>query len=414
MRYAVLVVLFVSLFVSVSALAPAPCPAAENPPPGSAVPDDPSTAGDAEAEPIFTPAESEALVRALESERDDLGLVGGIVGVWDGEGAEWVQQIGAAARDGEPIQRDTHLRIGSVTKTFTGELILRLADEGKLSLDDPVSRYVDSVPNGDEVTLRHLGRMESGYATYTYDPEFQQAIFSDPERSWTPGELLEIAWENTRAGCPHSSAHCFEPGTAFAYSNTNLALLGLVAEKVTGQPLRELFRRYFFEPLGMDHTSMPTDASLPTPYAHGYSTQGCSETTGPVCDITKFNPTWGYGTGDLVSTLDDLRIWARVAGSGSRLAPASRAERFFASRLPPSRPGTAYSFALGINHGEWWGHTGSIPGFTTTMLHHPYDDLTVVVMTNGDELPRKSDPEGRRGTPSKALARLVVDALTDG
>ncbi|MBO6575177.1 MAG: beta-lactamase family protein [Rhodothermales bacterium] len=358
----------------------------------------------------FDDATVEALSSALEAQRADLDLAGAIVGVWMGDD-EWTHTLGHVDRArSAPMSTDLHFRIGSVTKTFTGELILRLVDEGVLSLDDTVDMYLPDAPRASEVTIRHLGRMESGYATYTFDPDFQAALFAGGNITWRPMDVIQIGWDNTAAECPIVPGYCFDPGTDFAYNNTNLAMLGLIAEQETGTPLRDLFRTYLLTPAGMSNTLMPTNASLPSPYPRGYSTQGLAEGSREVHDVTDWNPTWGYGTGDMVSTLADLRIWAEIIGSGSGLSAAMRAERFRESRFPPNQPGRAYSFALGVKDG-FWGHTGSTTGYTTTVKHNPDRGVTLVVLTNGDQHYRRDTSDERPYTPSDVLADAVLEIL---
>ena len=127
-----------------------------------------------------------------------------------------------------PPRADTHFRIASNTKTMTAAVIVQLAQEGKLSLDDPVSKYVPGVPNGDNITIAELLEMRSGLYNYTDAPELSASLDRDPTKVWTPDELLAIAFAHP----PN-----FPPGTAYEYNNTNYALLGLIAEKVDGKPL---------------------------------------------------------------------------------------------------------------------------------------------------------------------------------
>src|SRR4029079_13823122 len=104
--------------------------------------------------------------------------------------------------------------------------VLQLADAGKLALDDPIAKYVDGVPEGDKITLRELARMQSGLVSYSATDGFQQAFFADPQRNFTPRELLDWAF---------ALPNTFPPGAGFEYCNTNTILLGLVVEKVSGQ-----------------------------------------------------------------------------------------------------------------------------------------------------------------------------------
>src|SRR5262245_40699042 len=125
---------------------------------------------------------------------------------------------------------DTHFRIASNTKTMTAAVIMLLAQEGKLSLDDRVSKYVAGVPNGDTITIAQLLDMRSGLYNYTDAPQLWASLDRDPTKVWSPDEVLAIAFARPAN---------FPPGTAYQYNNTNYALLGLIAEKADGKPLAQ-------------------------------------------------------------------------------------------------------------------------------------------------------------------------------
>ena len=156
-----------------------------------------------------------------------------------------------------------HFRIGSITKTFTGTVILQLVDEGKLRLDDPIAKYQPEVPNGANITIRQLLQMTSGLFNYTDDPAWNQALDANRQRVWSPQELVAIALAHP----PY-----FAPGTDFHYSNTNTVLLGLIIEQITGNNVADEFARRIFTPLGMRETVMPppTMAAIPDPHPRGY------------------------------------------------------------------------------------------------------------------------------------------------
>jgi D-alanyl-D-alanine carboxypeptidase len=123
---------------------------------------------------------------------------------------------------------DTHFRAASNTKTMTAAVIVLLVQEGKLGFDDPVSKYVEGVPNGDDITINELLKMRSGLYNYTSAPELGESLDHDSTRVWTPQELLAIAFKRPAI---------FAPGKEYDYCNTNYALLGLIAEKLDGAPL---------------------------------------------------------------------------------------------------------------------------------------------------------------------------------
>src|SRR6266478_7260788 len=159
-----------------------------------------------------------------------------------------------------PPGADTHFRIASNTKTMTAAVIVLLAQEGKLSLDDPVSKYVSGVPDGDNITIAELLNMRSGLYSYDDDPEFWAILDRDPTKVWSPAEVLAIAFKN---------APYFPPGTGFHYSNDNYALLGLIAEKIDGKPLAQAMQDRLFGPLGLQHTLLPgsTVSTIPEPFS---------------------------------------------------------------------------------------------------------------------------------------------------
>ena len=146
---------------------------------------------------------------------------------------------------------------------MTAAVIVLLAQEGKLRFDDPVSKYVEGVPDGDDITISELLKMRSGLYNYTSAPELAESVDHDPTRVWTPEELLAIAFKRPPV---------FALGKEFDYCNTNYALLGLIAEKLAGAPLAKIFQDRLFGPLGIQHTLLPagTSNAMPEPFAHGY------------------------------------------------------------------------------------------------------------------------------------------------
>src|SRR3954454_16408092 len=141
-----------------------------------------------------------------------------------------------------PPAEDTHFRIASNTKTMTAALIVLLAQDGKLKFSDPVSDYVPNVPNGENITVAMLLKMRSGLYGYTADPALAAAMDADPGKAWTPREVLDIAFRHPPQ---------FAPDASYEYSNTNYALLGLVAEKVGGHPLAQQFQDRLFGSIGL-------------------------------------------------------------------------------------------------------------------------------------------------------------------
>ncbi|GLB68015.1 hypothetical protein AHIS1636_24570 [Arthrobacter mangrovi] len=164
--------------------------------------------------------------------------------------------------DSDPVGLQDHIRIGSITKTWTGTVILQLVEEGRLKLDDPVSKFRDDVPNGEKITIEQLLNMRSGLYNYSESYELNLALDETPERVWTPEELVGIALP---------LPVYFPPGEDFHYSNTNTVLLGLIAEDLEDKPLEEIIQERILDRLGMDDSAFPPSetTALDAPHTQG-------------------------------------------------------------------------------------------------------------------------------------------------
>src|SRR5262249_25509767 len=214
-------------------------------------------------ESALKPIDKAALQTLVDTTAKELLIPGAVVLLRTPQG-EFAVSYGTTLLGGDsPPRADTHIRIASNTKTMTAAVIVLLAQEGKLSFDDPISKYIPSVPNGDNITIAELLEMRSGLYNYTSDPIISKTIDTDPAKVWTPAELLAIAFAHP----PN-----FPPGKEYEYNNTNYALLGLVAEKVDGKPLAQIMHDRLFGPQNMQHTELPSSTvnTIPEPYSHGY------------------------------------------------------------------------------------------------------------------------------------------------
>ena len=330
----------------------------------------------------------EAIAKAM----DQAGVPGAIIGIWGPDG-DYIRTPGEADQaSGAPMKTDFFHRIGSQTKTFTVTGVLQLADQGKLGLDDPIAKFIDGVPEGDRITLRQLARMQSGLANYSDSAEFQQALFTDPFRNFTQQELLDWAFAEPMK---------FQPGEGFLYCNTNTILLGLVVEKVSGQSLPDYIRDHITTPLGMSHTSFPTTNAFPAPHATGYTTQDPdnSEET-----ATDWNPSWAWAAGAMISTLDDMRIWAPALATGKLLTPEMQAQRLQTVTTPGMPATDGYGVGL-FNLGGWIGHNGSLPGYQTVSVYLPEKETSMVIFTNTDIAFNGQEP-------STLVAKAITEIIT--
>ncbi|MBV1850781.1 serine hydrolase domain-containing protein [Catellatospora tritici] len=328
-------------------------------------------------------------------------------------------QLGTQA----PPAGDTHFRIASNTKTMTAALITLLAQDGKLKFSDPVSAYVPGVPNGDNITVEQLLKMRSGLYNYTSDPQFSATLDADPQKAWTPQEVLAIAF-----GHPPN----FAPGTSYEYSNTNYALLGLIAEKVGGSGLAQQLQDRLFGPLGLTQTSLPatTDTELPQPFSHGYMYGGSiyalrddpypadlqaaarAGTLQPT-DYTNQNSSYATAAGGAVSTADDLAAWIRALASGKVLDADHQRQwlRSLQVEDPANPDGQQYGYGITYQRfgpeAAMHYHGGELPGFNSFIGYDTDNDVTLVVWAN-----LTLTPEGM--TTANALLPTVLNQIYAG
>jgi D-alanyl-D-alanine carboxypeptidase len=351
----------------------------------------------AEAASSLKPFDAAALQRVVETTAKEMLLPGATVLLRAPHG-DWAFGYGATELGGATSpSADTHFRAASNTKTMTAAVIVLLVQEGKLRFDDPVSKYVDDVPNGNTISIAELLKMRSGLYNYTSAPEIAESLDHDPARVWTPQELLAIAFKRPAV---------FTPGKAYDYCNTNYVLLGLIAEKLEGAPLAKIFQDRLFAPLGMKRTLLPASTSnaIPEPYAHGYlygsSSYALADAPYPADlqaaaksgtlkpnDVTAQNPSYAFAAGGIISTADDLAIWMRAL-IGGKLFNADYQRQWLDSLEPedPSKPrGQKYGYGISqIKFGpnRMYFHGGEMPGYNSFMGYDPVNDVTLVIWTS--------------------------------
>ncbi len=319
---------------------------------------------------------------------------------------------------------NTHFRIASNTKTMTAALIVLLAPDGKLKFSDPVSAYVPDVPNGENITIAELLKMRSGLYGYTADPALSAAMDADPAKVWTPQEVLDIAFRHPPQ---------FAPDASYEYSNTNYALLGLIAEKVGGRPLTEQFQDRLFGPVGLEQTSLPTPAgaaTIPAPFSHGYMYGGSYYALGDdpypadlqaaaragtlqPTDYTNQNSSYATAAGGVISTADDLAAWMKALVSG-KVFNADFHQQWLTSLQaedPDAPDGQKYGYGIsyqrfGPNAAMYY-HGGELPGFNSFMGYDPDNDVSLVIWTN-----LTLSPDGR--TTAQAMLAPLLDEIYAG
>lgn len=336
----------------------------------------------------------------LVAKAKEMHVPGAVIYVQSPQTGLWTTTIGTSdLASNAPISPAMHFRIGSITKTFIGTVILQLIDEGRLKLADPIGRYRPDVPNGAHITIRELLNMTSGLYNYSEDTAFGKELETHPDRVWTPQELLTISFHH---------APDFAPGKSFHYTNTNFILLGLLIEQITGRHVEDVVQQRIFTRLGMNNSLLParSSAAIPAPYAHGYMFNCTSIAPGaaPVqpCDVTSWNPSWGWTAGSLISTLHDLQIWSKALATGTLISAALQKERLTWSGTNPAM-NAQYGLAIADFSG-FIGHNGQIPGYQSFEGYMPGKNETIIVLTN-----LYAAPDG--SGPADTLAQIITKAL---
>jgi D-alanyl-D-alanine carboxypeptidase len=340
---------------------------------------------------LLLAAPAHASIKTDADKLVDTGVTGTIVYARDGAHTTRVAAGYGDAQTRTPMRPTDRWRVGSVTKAFTATVVLQLAGEGRLSLDDTVEQHLPGlVPGGDQITIRELLNMSSGLADYlTEDMTVRDSV--DTGRRFTPRDLVGF-------GLAHP-VH-FTPGQGWFYSNTGYALAGMIVEQVTGESFTSELRRRVLVPAGLRHTSFPSGPKIAGPHAHGYLNG---------TDVSELNQTWSWTAGALVSTGDDVARFYRALLGGRLLRPAQLADMKTLNPVNgPFGPGTVTGYGLGIFRlelpcGQTWGHEGGSPGYKTFTLHSRDAKRQVVVMVNQDE-------EHLTPRQEKAFNRLITTA----
>ena len=378
-------------------LAPTPTPTASPSPSPSATPfatptpsptPTPTASPSPSPSPTPTVATSVArrLQRALERARARFGLPGVSATVILPNGATWTGVAGYAdlARK-RKVTADTPFAAASVTKTFTAAVILRLADQGRLSINDRLARWLPDYPNARRITLRMLLQHTSGLPDFFASGALEAAMLRNRRAEFTPAQVLRYA----------RGSH-FPPGKGFYYSNTNFVLLGLVAERAGGKPWATLVRTELLDPLGLEDIYVQVSEAPPgRAPAHGYryfsgATTGRPRDQGDGTKVVPFTSvvTAAWSAGGIAATTPDLARWARALYTGEVLSRASTRAMMDVSASTKLNANRSYGLGMSrvVVGGGFvgYGHSGSIGGFRSAIRYFPGERTTVAVMFNRD------------------------------
>jgi D-alanyl-D-alanine carboxypeptidase len=331
----------------------------------------------------------------LDELREEVEAPGAILGVEAGAGHWTVVASGLADREaGRPMVPDAPYYLGSITKTYTAVTVLRLAEEGRLSLDDTLDRYLPAFPQASKIRVRHLLAHTSGlkdFYLYLYFRPDREEMIELVTKRWTQEELLALAG---RFG------HWFEPGTDWDYSNTNYYLLSVLIERASGLPLAEAYRRSIYEPLGLGRTWLAWHEQAPAPLPTGYlgRVEGWkhSEMFGELGATTVLDRSpVELGAGGLVAPAEEAARFLAGLLAGELLAPASLEAMMEFRPIPPlgvvdpkaSPEEGSDGYGLGLVRMERAGftivgHGGLFTGHTAGLWHLPDCGVTLALYFN--------------------------------
>lgn len=292
--------------------------------------------------------------------------------------------IGLADRAANtPMTNDGKLLAGSVGKTFFAALAIQLANEKKLDLDAHLSTWLAAqpwfarLPNGKDITLRHLLQHRSGLPRYEFDPAFTEQLLAKPDHLFTPTE--EIAFVLT-------AKPRFAPGQGFEYADTNYVLLGMVLEQVTGKPCYDEIQRRFLTPQKLQATIPSVGRAIPG-LVQGHAGEGNpfgNRDAMLVDGKLPFDPGFEGAGGGFASTASDLSRWAKALWGGDVLG-ARKPEALDAQPAPLGRNAR---YGLGVivvptPHGPAHGHSGFFPGWMAEVRWYPDAKVAVAILVNG-------------------------------
>jgi CubicO group peptidase (beta-lactamase class C family) len=268
------------------------------------------------------------------------------------------------SQPGVPATTDMHFRNGAVAISYMSTLLLRLVDQGKVKLDDTISKWMPNLRDSNQVTLGELASMTAGYHDFELDPRLYQKLYANPFGTITTHFQMKLLLDKPQQ---------FTPGTNFSYAHSNYVILGLVLSKITKLPLSVAIKKMVLQPLGLKHTVASIKPAIPSPALHAYSGERAPFFKIPLKDhffedSTNWNPSWTLAHGAIETTdIGDMTRTAIGIGSGKLLS-----RRSYLAQIDPHigfgkpAPKTCercmtlnkyYGYGIGMatngSHGQW-------------------------------------------------------------
>jgi CubicO group peptidase (beta-lactamase class C family) len=317
-------------------------------------------------EGVLSPKDLAAFDFVVEKKIEAVPLAGVTLAIRWGNNPPYLKGYGHAdLATATPAMADTVYQIASLTKQFTAAAVMQLVEQGRIGLDDPVSRFYPQAPETWQgVTVHHLLSHTSG-------------IPDVGERASEEG-LAGVAVPNSveeLIDALRDDDLWFEPGTQFKYGSSGYQLLAGIIEETTGDSAEAYFRTHLFEPLGLESTF--ACYANPERVAQGYQIAG-----GSLQPIVAYDPVRGVGASGLCSTAGDLVRWQQALSGGRVVSPESYQKMITPTELAGAGQ-VPYGYGLGVGEGVV-AHGGAVPGFRSWMVYHPQEDLALVILSNTD------------------------------
>jgi D-alanyl-D-alanine carboxypeptidase len=346
-----------------------------------------TAAARAQTEPKLTPPLRDQIDAIAQDALAKTGVPSASVAVVKDGQIAYVRAYGQARIDPPiPARPEMRYSIGSISKQFTAAAILMLVEQGKLSLDDPVAKYIPNLTRAKEVTIRQLLSHTSGYQDY-WPQDYVPPFMAQPI---TAEKIMDL-WARKPLD--------FDPGTRWQYSNTNYVIAGVIVEKVSGKPLLDFLQERVFAPLGMQRVDNIDLHRLPETDATGYMRYAL----GPPRIAPKEGPGWLFAAGELAMPASELAKWDIGMLQQRLLTPASYKEMQTEVKL---KDGSGTRYGLGLSVSDVAGHRsvrhgGEVSGFTAQNTVFLDDNLAIVVLTN-------QDAAGASGLIARQIATLLL------
>jgi D-alanyl-D-alanine carboxypeptidase len=342
------------------------------------------------------PSLANKLQASLDKAVQDNGLPGATVKIITPQGI-WLGASGVSSLETKmPMQPNDIFAVGSITKLFTAVTVVKLAEQGKLSLDDTLEKWLpeiaSKITDGKTITIRQLLNGKAGIYDYTGNEKFQadyiaesQKQFSTGElKRWHPEELLEYAYGKPR----FQGEGCFSE-TQWCYTNTSSILAGMIVEKATGSSFANVLREQVLNPLRLRHTFLSGDEPIVGKQARGYQdlfkTDGSFGQDGVVDDITEANFSAFWANGALFSNAPDLVQFGKALFSGKLLKEESLKEMLTFVDIGNNGSGTQFGLgveSLKLPFGRFWGKGGDHLGYQAYLQYFPDRGVTIATLVN--------------------------------